>query len=306
MISNNTLVHSTFICLRDHNIVVHGMCLKIALIQDKFLKQNDTYNLMHAYKQHDMCRNSKSYAEVRTDMDINTDLIRDILTEFHAEGSQIILNHEEIDPDRHVWFSSPLYPAYIPCFAERIQVTYETIINNIGAFRCHDGAFIPSVLQCNGRADCTHSEDEQQCSICSQDSPRSCFDSCTFPNCHCDMFYYQCQSGGCVHYDHVCDLFVDCPDDEHGCHQKKSFFHFNEISVRKSYFIGLCDPPIGDMLMCRSVSQCYNSSAICHYDHSGGVMAHCGDGSHLGTGSFCRYVECPEQYKCYTFYCIPS
>ena len=58
--------------------------------------------------------------------------------------------------------------------------------------------------------------------------------------------------------------------------------------------------------MCRSTPQCYNSSAICHYDHSDGVMAYCEDGSHLGARSFCRYVECPQQYKCPNSYCIPS
>ena len=58
--------------------------------------------------------------------------------------------------------------------------------------------------------------------------------------------------------------------------------------------------------MCRSKPQCCNSTAICHYDHSDGVMAHCEDGSHLGTGSLCQYVECPQQYKCSRSYCIPA
>ena len=306
-ISHNTLAKSNYMCPRDHNIVMHGMCLKLTLLQDKVMKYNIIYNFMNAYK-HKICKGSKSYAEVLTNMNNDTDLIHDILDEFYAKGSELFLGHEMINPDRHVWFTPPLYPTYTPCFTERIQVMYDTITNSIEIFSCQDGSFIPSALLCNGRADCTDAEDEQQCSICSEDSPGACYGSCTFPNCRCDIFYYQCQAGGCVHYDQVCDSIVDCPDgdDERGCHQKKTFYDFSETSIRMSYFTGLCDPPIGDMLMCRSVSQCYNSSAICHYDHSGGVMAHCEDGSHLGTGSLCQYVECPQHYKCHASYCIPS
>ena len=308
MISHNTLVQSNFVCPNDHNIVIQGMCIKITLIQEQFLKHNNTYNLLNAYTHHGMCRSSKSYAEILTNVDIDIYLIHDILTEFHAEGSELFLNYEIIDSDRHVWFAPPLYPTYVPCFTERTQVTYGNMTNNLEVFRCRDGSFVSYAGVCNGRADCTHSEDEQQCSIGSQGSPRTCFDSCTFPNCRCDMFYYQCHSGGCVHYDLVCDTFVDCPDgdDENGCHRKKSFVKFNEMFVQESYHVGLCDPPVADMLMCRSVPQCYSSSAICHYDHSGDVMAYCEDGSHLGTGSFCQYVECPQHYKCNASYCIPT
>ena len=188
------------------------------------------------------------------------------------------------------------------------QVADEKIIRNMAVYTCEDGSLIPNALVCNGRSDCKNSEDERVCSVCSTNSLSTCFERCTFPNCRCNMLYYQCQNGGCVHYDHVCDSFVDCAggDDESACHQKKLFYNFNKLSIKKSYFVNLCDPPIEDMLMCKSKPHCYNSSAICHYDHGDGVMAHCEDGSHLGIGSFCWFVECPRQYKCSRSYCIPS
>ena len=128
------------------------------------------------------------------------------------------------------------------------------------------------------------------------------------PDCKCNIkFYYQCESGGCVHYDQMCDSLVDCPDgdDETSCYSKSKFPYFYYILIRKSFVIDLCSPLSGDMLMCRTKLQCYNSSAICHYDHSGGVMAYCEDGSHMGSGSLCQFVECRQQYKCQLSYCIP-
>ena len=110
-----------------------------------------------------------------------------------------------------------------------------------------------------------------------------------------------------MHYDHVCDSLMDCSDgdDETFCHYKNKFPHFDDVIIHASFTIDLCDPPLGDMLMCRTKLQCYNSSTICHYDHSGGVMAHCEDGSHMGWGTHCQFVEC-RQYKCLSSYCIPT
>ena len=176
-------------------------------------------------------------------------------------------------------FAPHMYPTYVSCFTERVQFVHERKANNIEVFKCRECSVIPNALLCDGKVDCMSSEDELQCSICSEHSFRGCLDRCIFPVCQCNMFYYQCQGGGCLHYDHVCDIIADCPhgDDESGCHQMKRFHNFDAVYLKKARFIGLCDPPVGDLLMCRSVSQCYNSSAICHYEHSGGVMTHCED-----------------------------
>ena len=304
-IYNSTLLGATSMCPSDYNIVIYGKCIKLSLIQDHMLQHNGTYSLNNVYN-YRLCRNSKSYTEIASYPPLKA---IEILEEFYAKGSKFFLGDQRIniDPDRYIWFAPPLYPTYMPCFAERRQIADEKIIQNLTVYTCEDGSVIPDALVCNGRSDCKNSEDETLCSICSADSLSTCFESCTFPNCQCYSFYYQCQRGGCVHYDHVCDSLVDCPDgdDESACQQKKIFYGFDKISIKKSYYVDLCDPPIGDMLMCRSNPQCYNSTAICHYDHSGGVMAHCEDGSHLGTGSLCRYIECPQQYKCSKSYCIP-
>ena len=168
-------------------------------------------------------------------------------------------------------------------------------------YRCEDGSIIADVLVCNGKTDCKNSEDEQNCSACS-------WDNTLLLLCDCKMFYYQCDSGQCIHYDHMCDSVLDCPDgdDEEFCHDTKVFPQFGGKLIKASYITDLCDPPSGDMLMCRTKLQCYDSSHICLYDHSDGVMAYCEDGSHMGWGSLCSYIECRKHYKCLESYCIPT
>ena len=143
--------------------------------------------------------------------------------------------------------------------------------------------------------------------MCS-DALTDCFNNCIFPECKCNTFYYQYQNGGCVHYDQVCDSIPHCSDgdDERQCHKEKLFPKFDASFLKASYIVGLCDPPTENLLACRTKLQCYDFSAICHYDHSGGPMAHCEDGSHLGWGSVCRYTECIHTYKCQGSYCIPT
>ena len=106
-----------------------------------------------------------------------------------------------------------------------------------------------------------------------------------------------------MHYDHLCDHLCDCPlgDDLSLYHEQKMILKFDSSFIRSSFIIGLCDPPVGDLLSCRSTHQCYNSSAICHYDHNHDVMAHCEDGLHLEGGSLwgvAHFVTILNQYKC--------
>ena len=306
-LSHNILLQAKYICPDGYSIVIHGLCMKLLLIPDDVLKENHTYKLMTASK-YNICTDSMSFSKVIANKSQDIRLIHDILEAFFAEGAELFLDHQVTDTEKYVWFAPPLYPTYTPCFKQRWCVRDVNISQSMAVYTCQDGSFIADSLLCFGRDDCKNSEDEMECSVCSHDSSDACFDSCIFPNCQCNMFYYQCQGGGCVHYDRVCDSFVDCPngDDESTCQRKKEFINFSGTLIKKSYFTGLCDPPVGDMLMCRTKPQCYNSSVICRYDHSGGVMAHCEDGSHLGTGSLCRHTECPRHYKCHGSYCIPS
>ena len=197
---------------------------------------------------------------------------------------------------QYYWLPPPNYPTYIACFTARENVQ-GLEVSDVSLVYCDDGSAIADVLVCNGRKECKNSEDERQCPVCSWTK-----------SCVCDMFHYQCDDGGCVHYDHMCDSFPDCPngDDEFFCNADNKFPYFNIHVIKESFITDLCDPPQGDMLMCRTKLQCYNSSAICHYDHSGGVMAYCEDGPHLGWGSKCYFIECRQHFKCVMFYCIPT
>ena len=306
VIHRNNLIWSNYVCPGDYKIVISGMCMKLNQIPNVMLLHGDTYNLMKIYN-YKICNNSYLFTEIPSSALLHISLIHDILEEFYAKGSELFLG-QKINPYRYVWFPPPLYATYVPCFSNRRQTTGRKITQYMAVYTCEDGSVIPNALQCDGRSDCMNSEDERNCSVCTDKLISVCFETCTFPECQCSMFYYQCRGGGCVHYDHVCDSVRHCPggEDEHACHLKKTFPKFSEVSIKKSHFTGLCDPPIANMLMCRSKPQCYNASAICHYDHSHGVMAHCEDGSHLGSGSLCQYVECPQHYKCSRSYCIPS
>ena len=201
-INNNTLSLRNNMCPWNYNIVIQGMCMKLTLVQDDMLQHNGTYNVSNVYN-YKVCGNSTSFAEVHTSSSLAISLIHDILDEFYAKGSELFLDHQQIDPHRYVWFSPPLYPTYIPCFTERRQIPDKKMIRNMVVYTCEDGSVIPNALECNGKSDCKNSEDESQCSVCSDASLVTCKESCSFPDCRCDKFYYQCQSGGCVHYDYV-------------------------------------------------------------------------------------------------------
>ena len=330
-INNNMLTQTKRMCPEKFNLVFDKLCISLKISDKDWLGKmthsqyfNGTY--FNAISSYDSARdqicasvnNNKTMAY--NDVDLSISLLHimvDILEEYYPEGSDIypLKYRYDIYPlkshyqkyignnkheERYYWLPPPNYPTYIPCFIAR-ERAIRPDVSDVSLFKCEDGSVIADVLVCNGRKDCKNSEDEQQCPMCS--SAISDLQSCV-----CDMFYYQCDGGGCVHYDHMCDSFVDCPggDDEFYCTDDNKFPYFNKIFLTGSFVTDLCDPPSGDMLMCRTKLQCYNSSAICHYDHSGGVMAYCEDGSHINTGSKCHFIACRQHFKCMMSYCIPT
>ena len=248
-----------------------------------------------------ICKNGGISREASFDKNTGLGPVYAILEEYYAEGVDIITSKKADRTDLYLRLPPALYPTYIPSFTRR-QAMQETQSSSIMLYRCADGSVIPDALVCNGKGDCQNAEDEgDHCLVYSKFSSEICFNNCFFPTCICNMFYYQCEGGGCVHYDLMCDGVADCPgrDDESLCYSKKFALYFDKRFIEESYMAGICDPLSYDLLMCRSKPQCYNSSAICHYDHSGGVMTFCEDGSHLGNLSLCQCIECWQQYKCF-------
>ena len=151
----------------------------------------------------------------------------------------------------YFWLPPPYYPSYYPCFTSREQ-TIVSKADETSRYKCEDDSVIPHVLVCNGKSDCSNSEDEKDCSTC-----MPTLDNSFSPSCSCSIYHYQCKSGGCVHYDHLCDSILDCPsgDDEAFCYGVTNYPFFNDKMIEHSYITDLCEPPSGDMLMCRSKLQ---------------------------------------------------
>ena len=299
-IAKNTLYQRQYVCPDGYFIFFDDFCIKLILNRVNVLKYGIGLN--------SKCKNSDVLEKINHGKDVNYDPIYRILEEYYPEGADIVTGRKANVTDLYMWLPPSLYPTYVPCFTRKKEREENENTGRMELYTCEDGSVIPDALVCDGKGDCLNSEDERHCSVCSELSSEICFKSCFFPACLCSMFYYQCDGGGCVHYDQVCDMSADCPhgDDERYCHKKKHFPNFDEKFVRKSYLNVMCDPLLDGLLVCRSSPQCFNSSAICHYDHSGGMMAHCEDGSHLGKSSLCQFIECIHHYKCFGSYCIPT
>ena len=300
LIHNNTLLQREHVCPSGFQFKLDD---EFCMMLQFFNKPDDKFE-SYRYLFKDYCKfsNSSSLTSINR-YDRRADILytlNDILEEFFAEGSETyIRDYSSFYPYRtYMWLPPPHYPTYVPCFKARREKTSVARNDEMPWYMCDDGSVIPHVLVCNGASDCNFSEDERQCSVC---SPGNSF-------CSCTMFHYQCEGGGCVLYDHVCDSIVDCPngDDETFCQSMKVYPYFNGKMIKMSLITDLCDPPDGERLACRSKLQCYNSSEICHYDHSDGVIAYCEDGSHIFQGSLCRYTECRKHYKCPHSYCIST
>ena len=314
-IHNNTLLQRKYMCPTGFQYRISEFCMALQLMP----KPDDKNSFISFLALNNHCTTNVTLSHILKRSDYNIEILykfTDILEEFFAEGSELFILegyfrlHNIFTYSYYVmfshfcylWLPPPYYPTYYPCFTSREQ-TIARKAGDSSFYRCDDNSVIPHVLMCNGKSDCKNSEDEKHCSTCMPTIGNS-----FSPSCSCSIYHYQCKSGGCVHYDHLCDSTMDCPngDDEAFCHGVTNYPYFNQKMIKHFYITDLCDPPSGDMLMCRSKLQCYSSSRICHYEHSNGVMAYCEDGSHIGRGSLCRYIECRKHYKCPHSYCIPT
>ena len=80
-------------------------------------------------------------------------------------------------------------------------------------FMCNDLSCIPLNKHCNNMIDCWAGEDEADCGhmICS--TGVGCIDKrCKWPQCTCNRGYFQCEHGGCVSADSMCDGHKNCGD----------------------------------------------------------------------------------------------
>ena len=209
-IANDTLTPAKFICPRGfiYNFITSNIALLHYLSEWRCMKLIFLGNgtLKEGYRE--ACTgprqsvNSNPLADIFTELWSYTGIgftLYQILREFFPEGSYIACTKGDN------YCSLPRnYPTYLTCFKPQEKVIFPSV-NGVAVYKCKDGSLIAGVLLCNGRADCSNSEDEQQCSW--EDS--------------CGMFHYMCEGGGCVHYDEVCDSFVNCQhgDDETLCHK---------------------------------------------------------------------------------------
>ncbi len=111
-----------------------------------------------------------------------------------------------------------------------------------GHFICADGTCILSSYYCDGAQQCPDGSDETSCThVCwgNISSTAECFSSkCRKPSCHCSTHYFQCRSGGCVPWSHVCDSISHCVDgsDEIWCkagsgsYETRTFKHFTNAA----------------------------------------------------------------------------
>ena len=162
-------------------------------------------------------------------------------------------------------------------------------------FSCEDGNFLPATYKCDGEADCSSNEDEQNCDhiICSTHNISS--RGCILPDCICTQLYHQCTLGGCVHQTFVCDGIVQCPTDDSD--ELMCQFQLNRNTQRKRI--------LNDALsLCNSFSnESYPNNEICLLTRDQyGVTEHCSNTEHL---RYCLDFRCPNHYKCFESYCIP-
>ena len=172
-------------------------------------------------------------------------------------------------------------------------------------WKCRDSTCILLKYRCDGVRNCLDGSDEEMChTICGGSS--NCIYNCKKPTCFCDIFYYQCTSGGCIPFEHVCDGISQClsNDDETVCFKSKHVYDAQEIN---NACAGNCqDSCKNKWSKCAFIGGndlCFPNSQICVFERDiFGKVKFCPYTEHL---RYCVNHECPGMFKCKDTYCIP-
>ncbi len=186
-----------------------------------------------------------------------------------------------------------------------------------GHFRCADGSCISNIYQCDGYIHCHDDSDEKDCepvcftrsAILQEKHERValntwCRTNCSTPTCHYEENWYQCISGGCIHFSFVCDGETNCFDgsDEVSCHQDNIAEHRRIIMADRNL---LSQTNCSEWTVSCSYFEksCFPLDKLCVFErHIDGTPAFCTKSKHIRG---CSPLQCPGRFKCNTAYCIP-
>ena len=172
------------------------------------------------------------------------------------------------------------------------------------SFKCENGNCILAHYECNGVKDCADGSDEEACTlVCDSEN---CFSSCSKPKCRCTQLFYQCSSGGCIPFSHLCDGISHCPynEDELTCpSQKTTALKPNKCRDKGCQDIQACRNNWCRCAFLGSNKSCFPNSHICVFERDiYGNALYCDNTEHL---RFCFNHSCPQMFKCRHTYCIP-
>ena len=163
------------------------------------------------------------------------------------------------------------------------------------AFMCSNEECLLPLLVCDGKKHCSKGEDEKGCNdICTNGT--DCL-SCHAPSCLCATGYYQCEEGGCIPLQKVCDGIEDCDSDEKYCELTSLSPLIGSATGNKSGIYSA-----GSLCFSDALNQTYSTNHLClHKLDEDGTLLPCSNGYHL---RFCQHFECPRHFKCPEYYCI--